>query len=326
MTTGNPRKDARISIIGLVLLAVLGLAGVFYVLDKWLVGGLITQRIAAACQSAVAACGTAAASWTGYLPEAKIFLAALSLGALLFAAVKAAGVLYFARKIKVAEGVSIEVPERVLIVADEVGAGGVPIRYVDADQPIAYTDGLFRTTIHLSRGLAESLDDTQLKGVIAHEFAHVTRRDNLTIFLALALRDFLFVFPLSHHLFGVFMRQKEHAADDMAAELTGDPVGLADAIVKVAKIKGSNHGHCPAYATFFPEKTGVRDRVTRLLGHGSRGRRGAMRLAVAVGLSALIMGMLTGISVAQPATPKLSKECSLKPECVRLNGACCISK
>ncbi|MCL5291530.1 MAG: M56 family metallopeptidase [Actinobacteria bacterium] len=322
--TGNPRRDAKISIIGLVLFALLGLVGVGYLLDRWFIGGGVTQRVAAACQSLVKACSTAISPVLSYLPGARVFLLSVSLAALGFALIKAVGVIFFARRIKAAEGTSVEAPARVLKAAREIGADDVSIRYIDTDDPIAYTDGLLRSVIHISRGLVDAVGDSQLKGIMAHEYAHVKRRDNVAIFAALVLRDFLFVFPLSHLLFAVFMRQKEHAADDLAAELTGDPVGIAEAIVKVARLKSEGPSRCPAYATFFPDKAAVRDRVNRLIGTGAIARIGLGRMLTATAVTVAIIGALAGIATAQPDKARLSKECQNKPQCVRQAGACCV--
>ncbi len=114
----------------------------------------------------------------------------------------------FRPQIKKADAHLADVPEKLLRLSGEIGAESVPIRYFESEEPFAFTAGLFRTAIHLSSALVDSLDDAQLKGVIAHEYAHVVRRDNLAIFAALALRDFLFIFPLSHLLLGIYMRRR----------------------------------------------------------------------------------------------------------------------
>ncbi|MCL4395682.1 MAG: M56 family metallopeptidase, partial [Chloroflexi bacterium] len=233
----------------------------------------------------------------------------------------------FAHWLRASEGGGVKTPDRVSLAAYEVGAERAAIRYIQSDEPIAYTNGLLKTTIHLSSGIVEALDDAQLRAVIAHEYAHVVRKDNLAIFIALTLRDFLFIFPLGHLLFAKFMRQKEHAADDMAVELTGDSVGLADAIVKVARLRSSGKRLCPAYATFFPEKASVRERVVRLLGSGQAGEIGKVRAVVATTATILIVGLLAGVATAQPSVKVgLSKACQVRQDCIRQGAACCPKK
>ncbi|MCL4395681.1 MAG: hypothetical protein M1482_12920, partial [Chloroflexi bacterium] len=90
MTTGNPGRDARISIIGLTALAVVGMAGAWYSIDRLIVDGAVTRKVADACQAVASACGAAVSPVVSYLPGARTLLAALSLAALVFAIVKAA--------------------------------------------------------------------------------------------------------------------------------------------------------------------------------------------------------------------------------------------
>ncbi len=53
------------------------------------------------------------------------------------------------------------------------------IRILDDARPYAWTAGLWRPTVTLSVGLLTRLDDTALAAVLAHEAAHVRRRDPL---------------------------------------------------------------------------------------------------------------------------------------------------
>lgn len=326
MTTEDPRRNAKISIMGMTALAVVGVAGVAFLLDRWIVGGAVARKVAEACQLAVRTCSTALSPMVAYIPGIRIAAASLGVAAFVYALIKAAGVLFFARRLKKSEGPEGPVPARVAEAAAAAGAQDIAIRYVMSGEPIAYTDGIIRPSIHLSEGLVGELDDEQLKSVIAHEAAHVRHRDNLSIFIALILRDFLFILPLSHLLFNSYMKQKEFAADDLATKTTGDPVGLADAIVKVARLKVRSGTKCPAYATFFPDKGTVRARVTRLLGTGAPVKVGTLRLTVAAVFTFAIIGGFAGIAIAQPGTSALSPQCKKNPACVRLNGACCVKR
>ncbi|MWV41419.1 M48 family metalloprotease [Natrialba sp. INN-245] len=104
------------------------------------------------------------------------------------------------------------------------------------------------STIVLSRGLCESLDDRELEAVLAHELAHVANRD-AAVLSALAapgavarvassrygfnpvVEPFaLLVGAASRLAVGVVARAREYAADDGAVAITGDPAGLASAL------------------------------------------------------------------------------------------------
>nr|WP_303646766.1 M48 family metalloprotease [Haloarchaeobius salinus] len=141
------------------------------------------------------------------------------------------------------------------------------VRLLDTDAPVALVTGLrpSSTTLVVSTGTLDALDDDELRAVVAHELAHVANRDvavtsacAVPVFVA----DDLFGWGLStlgdepgtaaHPLSAVallfslavggaflavgrgllvlFTRQRERAADRAAVALTGDPAALASAL------------------------------------------------------------------------------------------------
>ena len=58
-------------------------------------------------------------------------------------------------------------------------AGSPHYRLVETSNPVAWCAGLWRPQVYISRSLHRSLDDRQLNIVLAHEFSHACRRDNL---------------------------------------------------------------------------------------------------------------------------------------------------
>lgn len=123
-----------------------------------------------------------------------------------------------------------------------------------------------RAALCCTTGLLRSLDERQLRGVIAHELAHIRAHDTLINSVAAtltatitALTAVALLLPLGESeetdvpdLLGGLMlvclaplaamvvyfgvgRQREFRADERAAELTGDPEGLADALLRLEK-------------------------------------------------------------------------------------------
>ncbi|QBI56005.1 M48 family metalloprotease [Streptomonospora litoralis] len=121
-----------------------------------------------------------------------------------------------------------------------------------------------RATVCCTTGLLRMLDERELRGVIAHELAHVRSRDTLlcsvagtvavvitsltALALLLPLGDsededvpsvlgallFLVLGPLAAGVIRVGVRRsREYRADHAAAELTGDPLALAAALRKI---------------------------------------------------------------------------------------------
>ncbi|WP_218011975.1 M48 family metallopeptidase [Natrinema sp. CBA1119] len=138
-----------------------------------------------------------------------------------------------------------------------------PIRIDPTATPLAYTtsrpdDPIVRTShdatpvIVVSQGLIETLSESELSAVLAHELAHISNDDLrlLTVVLVpLIAAETLTpdegststVFEVCGHILsfiavigvGVFSRGRELAADRAAAELTGDPAALATALEKL---------------------------------------------------------------------------------------------
>jgi heat shock protein HtpX len=112
----------------------------------------------------------------------------------------------------------------------------------------------------VTAGLLNLLDRRQIRGVLAHELGHIKNRDTLissiaaTLAGALSYLGYVFMLggnrrdanPLAALLVMIaapfaallirmaISRTREFAADRRAAELTGDPDGLADALLQLS--------------------------------------------------------------------------------------------
>jgi len=153
-------------------------------------------------------------------------------------------------------------------VADLALRAGVPLPAVsimDDPSPNAFATGRnpAHATIAVTTGLLAVLDSQELRGVLAHEFAHIKHRDILlttvAATLAGAISGLATIFQLTtlfgHHdedeqgggLLGTLAllivaplaatviqlavsRSREHAADALGARLCGDPLALASAL------------------------------------------------------------------------------------------------
>lgn len=114
-----------------------------------------------------------------------------------------------------------------------LGAGPPRILVCDYARPFALTIGLFRPAVLLSTGLVKRLKRAELEAVLAHEMAHVARRDYLFTWVGATLRDAFFYLPTSRKAFRQVQQDKEAASDDVARWLTDRPLALASALVKV---------------------------------------------------------------------------------------------
>jgi heat shock protein HtpX len=141
-----------------------------------------------------------------------------------------------------------------------------------------------RGVVAVTTGMMELLDDRQVRGVIAHEIAHIRNRDILVATVAAAIAAIVsyagqaamfsglfggrssdeegnsaggllvaLVAPLAATLIQLgISRQREYLADATAAELTGEPEALASALATLQRRAGLIPGHAsPATASLF---------------------------------------------------------------------------
>jgi Zn-dependent protease with chaperone function len=117
--------------------------------------------------------------------------------------------------------------------ARQLDENPVRVRLVVTDRPLALACGLRNPTILLSTWIVEHLDRRELEAVLAHELAHVARRDYLMGWLATMLRDAFFYLPTSWIAYRQLQQEKELACDDFTVCVTQRPLALASALAKV---------------------------------------------------------------------------------------------
>jgi len=158
------------------------------------------------------------------------------------------------------------------IIGELAAARGLPMPRIyisPTDAPNAFATGRnpANAAICCTSGLLELLDERELRGVLAHEISHVGNRDILIATVAAGLASMLMIlvqFAQLGALFGfgrqdegsgpglaemlllvllgplaagllqaAISRSREHQADASAARLTGDPLGLASALLRI---------------------------------------------------------------------------------------------
>jgi Zn-dependent protease with chaperone function len=97
----------------------------------------------------------------------------------------------------------------------------------------AFTSGTRRPIIAVDPVLLDDLDEQELEGLLAHELAHVARRDTLLGTVVGVFRDVAFFLPPLHLASKWLHREQEESADELASSHTQRPVALASSILKV---------------------------------------------------------------------------------------------
>lgn len=166
----------------------------------------------------------------------------------------------------------------------------VKIKLWAANQPFAFNlPGLLPgqpAQIVVSTRLVSQLTENELGTVLAHEMAHLARRDFQVVWLASWLKDAFFYLPTGHRFMQILQADKEFACDEMVARsggLTGT-LALAEALLKVwEEFLANNPKPYPVLSGYF-EAPGLisikpadsvsiaEQRVTRLLELGESGK------------------------------------------------------
>src|SRR5437667_8323103 len=112
--------------------------------------------------------------------------------------------------------------------------------------------GVWRPVLLWPRSIGERLDDRQVEAILAHEVAHVRRRDNLAAAVHMTVQALFWFHPLVWWLGARLVDERERACDAEVVRLGSDPQVYAESILQtcqfylesplvcVAGVRGSN--------------------------------------------------------------------------------------
>lgn len=162
---------------------------------------------------------------------------------------------------------------------------------VKAPFPVVAVVGIRRPFLVVSRAVIDACSDDELAAILAHEAAHVERRDNLKRLLMVIAPDLLARTALARNL----ERGWQQASEEFADRRAGAPraLDLAAALVKVARLAQRSVAP-PATVSAFCQGGDITRRVVRLTAsrapdHDIAGRSPALLgLTIAAGATLLI--------------------------------------
>lgn len=127
----------------------------------------------------------------------------------------------------------------------------------------AFTSGIWNPRIYLSTGICSYLTPKELLAVILHEIHHKKNRAPLKLFILQIFRAINFYLPINNYLINLYASASEKAADDIAIHISGEPLELASALVKLSQCSATEAQY---FSVAFSKEQGItEDRLRRLL-------------------------------------------------------------
>jgi len=165
--------------------------------------------------------------------------------------------------------------------------------------------GVFKPTLVLSPELAEESPDDILEAILAHELAHLKRRDNLLHWISAILRDTLAVNPFIYTVYPKIVTAKEQDCDRIASDVTGKPKAMAQAIAYAAAV-ASEKGMkpLPGYMSGVSRLTStgklINRRVSILLASTSAGKQKVHWAKSSIVVILAFLALLVHVSMTKP--------------------------
>jgi bla regulator protein BlaR1 len=121
--------------------------------------------------------------------------------------------------------------------------------------------GVWRSTLVWPRGISERLNEEQIEAVIAHELAHVNRRDNLTAALAMLGTAIFWFYPLVGWMKARMLDTRERACDEAVLLIGHEPEVYASSILRACEFSIESPLACVSGIT----GSDLKERVRRIM-------------------------------------------------------------
>ncbi|HEY0502162.1 MAG TPA: M56 family metallopeptidase [Lysobacter sp.] len=182
----------------------------------------------------------------------------------------------------------------------------IDLRLVDGlDSPVSA--GWWRPVVLLPAGLLARMPVDLVEALLAHELAHIRRHDYLVNLVQSVAEALLFYHPVTWWLSRRIRIEREHVADRIAADVTGQPRRLA---IALSELSESNAVRVPRAASLHLAQAAhgghLMSRIEQLVRPGHRSARGALALPL-IGAAVACLAFYAhaqigdGKAAAQPA-------------------------
>jgi Zn-dependent protease with chaperone function len=144
----------------------------------------------------------------------------------------------------------------------------IPAFRIQHPFPVIAVVGTLRPRLFVASHVLESLSEEEMLASIAHEYGHLSARDNLKRVLMRACRDMLTLVPCGRLIDRTWAENAEAAADEAAARRgSAMALNLASALIRIARMVPAGTRPTMPVASFLlgDEREGVMGRVRHLL-------------------------------------------------------------
>lgn len=149
-------------------------------------------------------------------------------------------------------------------VAKQVGLKRAPRVLRSRAADVMAVIGRARPTVIVPAAMPDCLTNAQFRALLAHEMAHVSRRDPLVNFTLSVLESLVLFHPAAAWLAGEVRRVREYCCDDIAAQVPGDALAYARGLTVLARMPGLK-----TRAALSASGGDLKARVVRLVSKGS---------------------------------------------------------
>ena len=168
---------------------------------------------------------------------------------------------------------------------------GRPVRLLESSRVVVpAVVGWLRPVVLVPASLATGLSPSEIRGLLAHELAHVRRHDYVVNLAQCLCESLLFFHPVTWWLSGRLRAEREFCCDDVALTVGGGALAYARTLSSLEELRDRT-----ALPALSAKGGNLMTRITRLLGGGPYGHG---RAALALGIVAVTGGITLGALMA----------------------------
>ena len=182
--------------------------------------------------------------------------------------------------------------------ASTVGLAHPPRIYVSRFVPVPLTIGLTRGVIVLPEGIEPDVSEEQLRAVLVHEMAHITRYDHAVGLVQRVVACLFWWNPLVHRVNAHIASLREEICDNHVARAPGGGERFAHLLVDFAARVTGDLSQRVEIGMLKPERKGLDGRIARLLNQerNMTTRLHPKSILVVVGFALSLSGVLLAAS------------------------------